>query len=71
MYKVTYDEFADYDDDDFLTVEPFKKKPSFKSEGYRKNKNDAIRHKRQEKERERERLVRESESVHADEDTSL
>ena len=48
--------------DDFLTVERFGRKPSFKDESYhRERKGDSIRRKRQQKEREREQMAKDSE----------
>ena len=45
-------DLEDYEDDDFLTVERFGRKPSFKDESYqRERKGDSIRRKRQQKER--------------------
>ena len=51
-----------YEDDDYLTVERFGRKPSFRGEGYRRErKGDNIRRKRQEKEKERQQLMEDSE----------
>lgn len=50
-----------YEDDDYLTVERFGRKPSFRSEDYRRErKGDNIRRKRQEKEKERQQLMEDS-----------
>lgn len=55
-------DLEDYDDDDFLTVERFGRKHSFKDESYqRERKGDSIRRKRQQKEREREQMTKDSE----------
>lgn len=50
-----------YEDDDYLTVERFGRKPSFRSEDYRRErKGDNIRRKRQQKEKERQQLMEDS-----------
>ena len=50
-----------YEDDDYLTVERFGRKPSFRSENYRRErKGDNIRRKRQQKEKERQQLMEDS-----------
>ena len=55
-------DLEDYEDDDFLTVERFGRKPGFKDESYRhERKGDSIRRKRQQKEREREQMAKDSE----------
>lgn len=55
-------DLEDYEDDDFLMVERFGRKPSFKDESYRhERKGDLIRRKRQQKEREREQMAKDSE----------
>lgn len=55
-------DLEDYEDDDFLTVERFGRKPGFKDEFYhRERKGDSIRRKRQQKEREREQMTKDSE----------
>lgn len=55
-------ELEDYEDEDFLTVERFNRKPSFKDESYRRERRgDDIRRKRQQKEREREQMTKDSE----------
>lgn len=55
-------DLEDYDDEDFLTVERFGRKPSFKDESYRRERRgDSIRRKRQQKEREREQMTKDSE----------
>lgn len=52
----------DFENDDYLTVERFDRRPSFKDESYRHEKRgDSIRRKRQEKERERQQMVKDSE----------
>lgn len=55
-------DLEDYEDDDFLMIERFGHKPSFKDESYRRErKGDSIRRKRQQKEREREQMAKDSE----------
>ena len=55
-------DLEDYEDDDFLTVERFGRKPGFKDESYRRErKGDSIHRKRQQKEREREQMTNHSE----------
>lgn len=55
-------DLEDYDDEDFLTVERFGRKPSFKDESYRRERRgDSVRRKRQQRERERESMARDSE----------
>lgn len=55
-------DLEDYEDDNFLTVERFGRKSSFKDESYqRERKGDSIRRKRQQKEREREQMTKDSE----------
>lgn len=50
-----------YEDDDYLTVERFGRKPSFRGEDYRRErKGDNIRCKRQQKEKERQQLMEDS-----------
>lgn len=50
-----------YEDDDYLPVERFGHKPSFRDEGYRRErKGDDIRRRRQQKEKERQRLMEDS-----------
>ena len=54
-------DLAMYEDDDYLTVESFGRKPSFRSEDYRRErKGDNIRRKRQQKEKERQQLMEDS-----------
>lgn len=61
MRNIMHD-LEDYEDDDFLTVERFGRKPGFKDESYRRErKGDSIRRKRQQKEREREQMTKDSE----------
>lgn len=50
-----------YEDDDYLAVERFGRKPSFRGEDYRRErKGDNIRRKRQQKEKERQQLMEDS-----------
>lgn len=50
-----------YEDEDYLTVERFGRKPSFRGEDYRRErKGDNIRRKRQQKEKERQQLMEDS-----------
>lgn len=61
MHNIMRD-LEDYEDDNFLTVERFGRKPGFKDESYqRERKGDSIRRKRQQKEREREQMTKDSE----------
>ena len=63
--KLNLNNLEEYEDDDFLEVERFGRKPSFKSEDYRREKKgDSIRRKRQQKQREREQLLEDSEDFH-------
>lgn len=51
-----------FDDEDYLTIERFNRKSSFKDESYpREKRGDNIRRKRQQKERERQKMTKESE----------
>lgn len=51
-----------FDDEDYLTIERFNRKSSFKDEFYyREKRGDNIRRKRQQKERERQKMTKESE----------
>jgi len=51
-----------FDDEDYLTIERFNRKSSFKDEFYHHEKRgDNIRRKRQQKERERQKMTKESE----------
>lgn len=51
-----------FDDEDYLTIERFNRKSSFKDEFYQREKRgDNIRRKRQQKERERQKMTKESE----------
>ena len=52
----------DYEEEDCAGIERIEKKPSFKSEEYRRErKGDSIRRKRQQKQRERDQMLEESE----------
>lgn len=60
MKNITHD-LDMYEDDDYLTVERFGRKPSFHGEDYRRErKGDNIRRKRQQKEKERQQLMEDS-----------
>lgn len=51
-----------FDDEDYLTIERFNRKSSFKDEFYhREKRGNNIRRKRQQKERERQKMTKESE----------
>lgn len=51
-----------FDDEDYLIIERFNRKSSFKDEFYpREKRGDNIRRKRQQKERERQKMTKESE----------
>lgn len=51
-----------FDDEDYLTIERFNRRPSFKDESYhREERGDDIRRKRQQKERERQKMIKEAE----------
>ena len=61
MMKLNLNALDDYEDEDF-GVERINRKPSFKSEDYRRErKGDNVRRKRQQKQREREQLLENSE----------
>lgn len=53
-------ELENYDEiDDFVTIERFDRKPSFKDESYRKERRgDSIQRKRREKAREKEQMIK-------------
>lgn len=58
--KLNLNQIEDFEDEEFLAVERLERKPSFRGENYRKEKNDSIRRKRKQKEQERQRMMEDS-----------
>lgn len=59
--KINLNALENYEDDEVFGVERIERKPSFKSEDYRREKKgDSIRRKRQQKQREREQMLEDS-----------
>ena len=66
--KLNLNILDEYADDDIAGVERIERKPSFKSEDYRRTrKGDSIRRKRQQKQREREQMLENSEDYNEQE----
>lgn len=64
--KINLNVLEDYENDEVFGIERIERKPSFKSEDYRREKKgDSIRRKRQQKQREREQMLEDS---HNDDD---